>query len=87
MEDNFSTDGAGAGGDGSGGNVSDGERWAAAEEALLARPPAHLLLCGPGPNRLRADTGPRPRELGTPVLNQVPITWLVPLVRYFWKSP
>ena len=26
-------------GDGSGGNVSDGERWGAADEASLARPP------------------------------------------------
>ena len=48
MEDNFSTDGGGgvwwgtcSGGnasDGSGGDVSDGERWGTADEALLARP-------------------------------------------------
>ena len=31
--------GRGLGGDGSGGNVSDGERWGAADEALLACPP------------------------------------------------
>ena len=42
MEDNFSTDGGGVGGcvgDGSGGNARDGERWGAADEASLARPP------------------------------------------------
>ena len=37
MEDNFSTDGVW--GDGSGSNVSDGERWGAADEASLARLP------------------------------------------------
>ena len=47
VEDNFSTDGGLGGGDGSGGNARDGERWAAADEASLA----HLLLCGPVPNR------------------------------------
>ena len=36
MEDNFSMDREGCG---SGGNVSDGERWGAAGEALLAGPP------------------------------------------------
>ena len=41
MEDNFFM-GVGVGGDGSGGNASDGERWGAADEASLARrsPPA-----------------------------------------------
>ena len=50
MEDNFSTAGGGKGGgiiqvgnasdagDGSGSNESDGERWGAADEALLASP-------------------------------------------------
>ena len=51
MEDNFSTEvgvGWGAGEHGSGGNVSDGEQWGAADEASLTRTPPHLLLCGPG---------------------------------------
>ena len=40
MEDNFSTDGGDAWmGNGAGGNVRDGERWGAADEASLARPP------------------------------------------------
>ena len=66
MEDNFSTDGGGgAEGDGSGSNASDGERWGMADEASLARPPtAHLLLCGPGPNRPWTNTGLRPRAWG-----------------------
>ena len=39
LEDNFSTDqGGGCGGDGLGGNAGDGERWGAADEALLAGP-------------------------------------------------
>ena len=52
MEDKDGGGGAG-GGDGSGSNVSDGEQWGAADEALLARPTTHLLLCGPVPNRPR----------------------------------
>ena len=44
VEDNFSKDGEGVvQGDGSGGNASDGERWGAADEALVAHnhsPPA-----------------------------------------------
>ena len=47
VEDNFSTDRGGVGrgwqcGDGTGGNVSDGERWGATDEASLAHrsPPA-----------------------------------------------
>ena len=48
-------------GDGSGSNVSDGERWRAADEASLAQATAHLLLCGPAPNREQG--------LGTPGLN------------------
>ena len=55
MEDNFSTDRGG--GDGSGGNMSSGERWGAAvntDEASLPRPPlpscrAALFLRGRGP--------------------------------------
>ena len=41
MEDNFSTDWGNVSdvGDGSGSNESDGERWGAADEASLARPP------------------------------------------------
>ena len=57
MEDKFSTDWQGAGqGDGSGDNASDGEPWAAADEASLARPPLtscctarFLTGCGPVP--------------------------------------
>ena len=46
------------GGDGSGGNVSDGERWGAADEASLARPPltsccAAQFLTGLGPVPVR----------------------------------
>ena len=36
-------DGAGRGGDGSGGNLSDREQWGAADEALFAHPP--LTYC------------------------------------------
>ena len=46
VEDNFSTNGGGCrggGGEGSGSNVSDGERWGAAEETSLAHPP--LTTC------------------------------------------
>ena len=40
MEDNFSTAAVGVEGkDGSGSHASDGERWGAADEASLARPP------------------------------------------------
>ena len=62
MEDNFSMDGVR--GDGSGGNASDGEGWGAADEALLAHPPPHLLLCSPVPNRLRSGSGLQPRGWG-----------------------
>ena len=52
-------------GNGSGGDVSDGERWGAADEALLARlPAAHLLLCGP----LLTAPGSKACGLGTPAL-------------------
>ena len=56
MEDNFSIDGGG--GDGSGGNVSDGERWRAAEALLPRRcsPPAVRAI----PNRPRIGTRLRP---------------------------
>ena len=55
MEDNFSTDGWGGGGDGSGGNASD-EEWA-----------THLLLCGLLPKRLLTGPGPWPGGWGPPV--------------------
>ena len=51
MEDNFSTDGGG-GSDGSGGNVSDGERWGVlvtsccGAQFLTGRGP--VLVHGPG---------------------------------------
>ena len=46
--------GGGVGGEGTGGNARDGERWAAADEALLAHPPltsccAAQFLTGCGP--------------------------------------
>ena len=67
MEDSFSTEGVG--GDGSGGNASEGERWGPADEASLARPPTtHLLLRSPVPNRLWTCSGPQPRGWGTLVL-------------------
>ena len=70
MEDSFSSEGGGRGG-----MVpavmramgSDGERWGEADEALLARPAAHLLLCGPVLN----GTGPRPGGWGTPALDAI----------------
>ena len=47
-------------GDGSGGNASDGERWGAAGEALLAHPP--LTSCGPVPKVCGRGVGdPCPR--------------------------
>ena len=58
MEDNFSTDFVGE--DGSGGDVNDGE-WVA-DEASLTR--AHILLCGPVPNRPWTGTGQRPGGWG-----------------------
>ena len=62
--------GSRGGGDGSGGNASDGERWRAADEVSLALPPltsccaaqfltGHGLILVPGP------------ELGTPALNNL----------------
>ena len=50
------------GGDGLGGNASDGEQWGAADEASSFT--AHLLLCGPVPNRPWTGTGPQPRSWG-----------------------
>ena len=57
VEDNFSTD-WGWGGDGSGGNSSNGERWGAADEASLACPPltscsVAQFLTGHGPIAVR----------------------------------
>ena len=70
--------GGGSGGDarhGSGGNASDGERWGAADEALLAHlPTAHLLLCGPAPNRPQTSSGPRPGCWG-PLLYSITYIW------------
>ena len=51
--------GAGRGGDGLGGDASDGE-WQM-KFCLLA---AHLLLCNPVPNTPRTSTGPRPGGWG-----------------------
>ena len=47
-------------GDGSGGNASDGKR----QMKLCSLTIAHLLLCGPVPNRPPTGTGPRPRGWG-----------------------
>ena len=54
MEDNFSSDQwrRVGGGDGSGGDASNGER-----QMKLCSLAAHLLLCGPVPNRPRIGTG------------------------------
>ena len=55
MEDNFSTDGGGRGG------MVQAVMWAAMGSGrcsfacLLACPAAHLLMCGPGPNRPGPD--------------------------------
>ena len=64
MEDSFSRDLGG--GDGSGGDASDGGvGWGTADEALLAGPPAaHLLPCGLVPSRPRTETGPWPESWG-----------------------
>ena len=65
VEDSFSTDRGRGDGDGSGGNASDREPWGVADEALLAgRPAAHLLLCGPVPNRPKTGTSLWPRGWG-----------------------
>ena len=78
MEDNFSKD-IGGGGDGSGGNASDGEQWRAADEALLARLPltsccaarflkgqstAQGLRTPDTENKLVVTSGKRERERG-----------------------
>ena len=66
MEDNFSTDRwQAAGGEGLGGNVSDGER-----QMKLLSLAAHLLLCSPVPNRPRTSRGPWPRGWG-PLLYKI----------------
>ena len=66
MEDNFSTNG-GRGGNGSGGNASDGER-----QMKLPRSPAtYLLLCGLVPNTLWTGTDLRPKGWG-PLPQRVP---------------
>ena len=58
VEDNFSTD---VGGEDSGSNASDGERWgASSRRSFSGLPTAHLLLCGRVPNRPRTRTSPRP---------------------------
>ena len=60
MEDNFSTEvgvGWGAGEHGSGGNVSDGEQWGAADEASLTRTP-------PSPPAVRPRVPNRPGGWG-----------------------
>ena len=57
MEDNFPTDPGNA----SGGNASDGERWGAAHEASLARPP--LTSCrATGRGRVLQTPGIQDRE-------------------------
>ena len=64
VEDNFSTDGGGwGGGDDSGSNASDGERWGG-QQMKLHSLTTHLLLCGPVPNRPQTGTGPRPGGWG-----------------------
>ena len=51
-------------GSGSGGDVSDGELWGAADEASLTHPTAYLLLCGLVPIRPWTGTGPQLRGWG-----------------------
>ena len=58
VEDNFSMVGM-AGGNGSGGNASDGQR-----QMKLRSLAAHLLLCVPVPNRPRTGTSLRPGGWG-----------------------
>ena len=53
VEDSFFTDMGGGGG--------ERKRWGAADDTLLARPPAtHFLLCGLVPRRPWTGSGPRP---------------------------
>ena len=66
MEDNFSMDRGG--GNGSGGNANDGERWGASDEASLACP--RLTSCCAA--RFLTDRGPPAvRSLGTPGINGI----------------
>ena len=66
MEDNFSTDG---GADVSGGNVSDGEQWGAADEASLACPPLTSRCVA----QFLAGCRPVLAGLGTPALGDLDI--------------
>ena len=71
MEDNFSTDGGGGGGEqfGSGGNARDGERQGATDEASLAHLP--LTSCSAVWFLTGRGLVPQPRGLGTPVLKHI----------------
>ena len=75
VEDNFFP-GPGGGDDGSGGDGSDGERWGAAGEAFLVRPPPtsccaawFLTGCGPLPAR---GLGTPDSEGGPPYCKYIP---------------
>ncbi|XP_059942364.1 FMR1 neighbor protein [Mesoplodon densirostris] len=60
------------GGDGAGGNLSDEERWAVADEALLARPPRRSPPAG-GPSYQQAvdQYQSEARGFGTPALKDI----------------
>ena len=68
VEDSFSMNGGG-GGEGSGGNASDGERWGTADEASLARRPltsryAARFLTGRGSAPVRGPAAGDPCSTG-----------------------
>ena len=63
----------GGGGEGSGGNASNGDWWGEADEASLTSPATHLLLCYLVPNSPRTSISPQ--GLGTPVL-RTPTDWI-----------
>ena len=52
------------GGDGSGRDASDGERWGGGTWSFTRSPATHLPLCGPVPNRPRTGISPWPGDWG-----------------------
>ena len=72
MEDNFSMDGGRGwgGGDGSGGNASDGERWGAADEASFAGPPLTSCCAARGLGTRGLKQRVRLQEFSVPPLTQ-----------------